>query len=84
VAEDLPVNVQPFGSTTDVPSWAIDFGNGFYIEVLNDSTQGIYYRSCSPGGAICRYSYDFWRAKTYLYHMMPPMADPKFHAPSSI
>lgn len=84
MAEDLRANVQLFGSTTDVPSWAIDFGNGFYIEVLNDSTQGVYYRSCSRGGAVCRYSDDFCRAKTYLYHMMPSMADPKFHAPSSI
>ena len=55
MAEDLPANARPFGSTTDVPGWAIDFGNGFYIEILNDDTQGVYYRACSPGGAICRY-----------------------------
>ena len=72
MAEDLPVNAPLSGSTTDVPSWAIDFGNGFYIEILSDSKQGICYRSCSPGGAVCRYSDDFWRAKTYLYHMMEP------------
>jgi hypothetical protein len=84
VAEDLQASARRSGSTTDVPSWAIDFGDGFYIEVLRDNTRGIYYRSCAPGGAICRYSDDFWRAKTYLYHMMPPMADLRFHAPSSI
>jgi len=72
VAEDLPANARRSGSTTDVPSWAINFGNGFYIEILHDSKQGVYYRSCSPGGATCRYSDDFWRAKTYLYHMMEP------------
>lgn len=72
MAEDLPANARPFGSTTKVPSWAIDFGDGFYVEILRDSKQGVYYRSCSPGGAICRYSDDFWRAKTYLYHMMEP------------
>jgi len=72
VAEDLPANARPSGSTTEVPSWSIDFGGGFYIEVLREEGQGISYRSCCPGGAICRYSDDFWRAKTYLYHMMKP------------
>lgn len=72
MAEDLPVSARPSGSTTNVPDWAIDFGNGFYIEILNDEKQGIFYRSCSPGGAICRCSEDFWRAKNYLYHMMNP------------
>lgn len=72
MAEDLPVNARPSGSTTNVPDWAIDFGNGFYIEILKDEKAGVFYRSCSPGGAICRYSQDFWRAKTYLYHMMNP------------
>lgn len=72
MAVDLPDNVQPSGSRTDVPDWAINFGNGFYIEILNDEKQGIFYRSCTPGGAVCRYSEDFWRAKTYLYDMMNP------------
>jgi hypothetical protein len=84
VAEDSQVNVLRFGSTIEIPSWAIDFGEGFYIEVLREEGRGIYYRSCCPGGAVCRYSDDFWRAKTYLYHMMPSMADPRFRAPSSI
>jgi len=72
VADDLPANARPSGSTTEIPCWAIDFGNGFYVEVLKDRKENIYYRSCSPGGAICRYSDDFWRAKTYLYQMMNP------------
>lgn len=72
MADDLPVNARPSGSTTNVPDWAIDFGEGFYIEVLRDSKGKINYRSCARGGAICRYSDDFWRAKTYLYQMMSP------------
>ena len=72
MAEDLPANARRSGSTTNVPSWAIDCGGGFYIEILRDENQSISYRSCGPGGAICRYSNDFWRAKTYLYHMMEP------------
>ena len=72
MVEDLPANARPFGSTIEIPCWAIDFGEGFYIEILRDEKQSIRYRSCSPGGAVCRYSDDFWRAKTYLYHMMNP------------
>ena len=72
MAEDLLANARLSGSTTEIPSWAIDFGDGFYIEILRDNKQGVHYRSCSPGGAICRYSDDFWRAKTYLHHMMEP------------
>lgn len=72
MAEDSRVSVLRFGSTIEIPSWAIDFGGGFYIEVLREEGRGIFYRSCSPGGAICRYSEDFWRAKKYLYHMMNP------------
>jgi hypothetical protein len=68
VAEDSLVNARLSGLTIKV----LDFGNGFYIEVLNDKKKGIYYRSCMPGGAICRYSDDFWRAKTYLHQMMNP------------
>lgn len=83
MAEDSQASALHSGSTTEVPSWAIDFGNGFYIEILRDNKQGVHYRSCTPGGAICRYSDDFWRAKTYLYQMMPPMADPGFHSPSN-
>ena len=72
MADDLPANARPSGSTTNVPSWSIDFGNGFYIEILKDYKDRVYYRSCMPGGSICRYSNDLWRAKTYLYQMMNP------------
>lgn len=68
MAEDSRVNARPSGSTIEV----LDFDNGFYIEVLDDKEKGVYYRSCMPGGAICRYSDDLWRAKKYLHQMMNP------------
>jgi len=44
-----------------------DFADGCYIETLIDSRTGEpMYRSCSPGGAICRYSLDLWQAQIYV------------------
>jgi len=56
----------------EVPAGSIDFGNGCYIEILLNSESEVIFRSCSRGGAICRYSNDFWHAKTYIYQMMSP------------
>lgn len=44
-----------------------DFADGCYIETLIDKHTGEpMYRSCSPGGAICRYSSDLWQAQVYV------------------
>jgi hypothetical protein len=69
-AEDvLQVNAVPTGPT-DVPQGAWDCGEGYFIETLYDDHLGEpYYRSCSPGGAICRYSSDLWQAEMYIKHL---------------
>lgn len=44
-----------------------DFDDGYYIETLLDKRTGeTMYRSCAPGGAICRYSSDLWQAQIYV------------------
>ena len=69
-AEDvLQVSAVPTGPT-DVPQGAWDCGEGYFIETLYDDRLGEpYYRSCSPGGAICRYSSDLWQAEMYVKHL---------------
>lgn len=55
---------------TPPPDDAMDYGDGYYIETLHDNKlQEVYYRSCSPGGAICRYSSDLWQAEIYIKHL---------------
>ena len=59
MAVDSQANAAPIGR--------IDYDDGFYIETLIDSRLGEpMYRSCSPGGAICRYSSDLWQAQLYV------------------
>lgn len=58
VADDLQASAHASGR--------IDCGNGAYIETLYDDRTGEpYYRTCSKGGAICRYSSDLWQAQIY-------------------
>ncbi len=40
-----------------------DFGDGRFIENLQDDQGRIYYRAC--GGGICRYCEDLWQAHLY-------------------
>lgn len=55
-------NAAPIGRT--------EYEDGFYIETLIDERTGEpYYRSCTHGGAICRYSSDLWQAELYLQHL---------------
>lgn len=42
---------------------------GVTIEQLQNDKGDIYYRTCSPGGAICRYCEDYWQATIYAGHM---------------
>lgn len=54
----------------EIPQGATDCGDGYYIETLYDPrTMEPYFRSCSPGGAICRYSSDLWQAQIYVEHL---------------
>lgn len=58
MVEDSQANVQPIGRT--------ECANDAYIETLYDERTGEpYYRTCSKGGAICRYSSDLWQAQIY-------------------
>ena len=62
MAIDSQANAAPIGR--------IDYDDGFYIETLIDSRLGEpMYRSCTPGGAICRYSSDLCQAELYLQHL---------------
>jgi hypothetical protein len=62
VAVDLQANAAPIGR--------IDYDDGFYIETLIDCRLGEpMYRSCTPSGAMCRYSSDLWQAELYLQHL---------------
>lgn len=64
VAEDLQINAQHSGQTE-----IIECDNGSYIETLYDKISGEpYYRTCSKGGAICRYSSDMWQAQIYAQY----------------
>jgi hypothetical protein len=69
VEDVLQVSAVPTGPT-DVPQGAWDCGEGYFIETLYDDRLGEpYYRSCSPGGALCRYSSDLWQAEMYVKHL---------------
>ncbi len=65
VADDLQANA-PASGEVEIPEDAMDCGNGVYIETLFDERSGEpYYRTCSKGGALCRYSSDLWQAQIY-------------------
>ena len=68
---DLRANARRSGPMTKVPSGAIDYGQGFFIEIVCSVSGNVSFRSCTPGGAICRYSCDLWQADAYLRQMMP-------------
>lgn len=64
VADDSQINAQHSGQTE-----IIECENGAYIETLYDKRTGEpYYRTCSKGGAICRYSSDLWQAQVYAQY----------------
>lgn len=47
----------------------MDCGDGVYIETLfEDGSNEPYYRTCSKGGATCRYSSDLWQAQIYAQY----------------
>lgn len=60
--ENLQANAAPTGR--------IDHEDGYFIELLTCQHTGEpMYRSCSLGGAICRYSSDMWQAELYVQHL---------------
>ena len=61
VADDLQPNARTTGRT--------DFEDGFYIETFVNEKGELVFRSCTPGGAVCKYSYDAWHAERYLNHL---------------
>jgi hypothetical protein len=68
VVDDSQTNA-PASGQTEIPEDALDCGNGIYIETLFDDRSGEpYYRTCSKGGAICRYSSDLWQAQIYAQY----------------
>ena len=68
MADDLQINA-PASGQIEVPGDALDCGNGIYIETLFDERSGEpYYRTCSKGGAVCRYSSDLWQAQIYAQY----------------
>lgn len=52
----------------EVPDGAMDCGDGFFIVQEYEPCGEVRYRSCTPGGAICRYSNDLWQAQIYIGH----------------
>ena len=56
-------------SLSGVPEGATDCGDGFYIEQSTEPCGEPRYRSCSPGGAVGRYSNDLWQAQIYIEHL---------------
>ena len=46
----------------------MDCGDGFFIVQEYEPCGEVRYRSCTPGGAICRYSNDLWQAQIYIGH----------------
>mgnify|MGYP000085092598 CR=1 FL=1 len=56
-------------SLSAIPADATDCGDGFYIEQSTEPCGEPRYRSCSPGGAIGRYSNDLWQAQIYIEHL---------------
>lgn len=53
----------------DLPEGAIDCGDGYYITQDYEPCGEPRYCSCSPGGAVCRYSNDLWQAQIYVEHL---------------
>ena len=45
-----------------------DLPDGITIEQIQNDKGDIYYRTCSAGGAICRYCEDYWQATIYVEH----------------
>lgn len=52
----------------ELPPGAIDCGDGFFIVQDYEPCGEPRYMSCTPGGAICRYSNDLWQAQIYIEH----------------
>jgi hypothetical protein len=52
----------------DIPAEALDCGDGFFIVQEYEPCGEVRYRSCTPGGALCRYSNDLWQAQIYIEH----------------
>tara|TARA_B100001939_G_scaffold44630_1_gene34423 strand:+ start:1652 stop:1891 length:240 start_codon:yes stop_codon:yes gene_type:complete len=68
VAEDSQASAHVSGPI-EIPEGAMDCGNGVYIETLfEDGSNEPYYRTCSKGGATCRYSSDLWQAQIYAQY----------------
>ena len=68
MADDSQISAQHSGQT-EIPDGAMDCGNGIYIETLFEEQSGEpYYRTCSKGGAMCRYSSDLWQAQIYAQY----------------
>lgn len=68
MADDSRTNA-PVSGQTEIPENAIDCGNGIYIETLfEEGSSEPYYRTCSRGGAVCRYSSDLWQAQIYAQY----------------
>ena len=64
MADDSQINAQHSG-----PIDIMELENGAYIETLYDGVTGEpYYRTCSRGGALCRYSSDLWQAQIYAQY----------------
>ena len=42
--------------------------DGITIEQLQNDKGDTYYRTCSAGGAVCRYCEDYWQATIYAGH----------------
>lgn len=68
VVEGLQVSAAATGQI-EIPQDAMDCGNGVYIETLfEEGSNEPYYRTCSRGGATCRYSSDLWQAQIYAQY----------------
>lgn len=68
VVEDSQASAVASGQI-EIPEDAMDCGNGIYIETLfEEGSNEPYYRTCSRGGATCRYSSDLWQAQIYAQY----------------
>lgn len=68
VVEDSQASAVVSGQI-EIPEDAMDCGNGIYIETLfEEGSNEPYYRTCSRGGATCRYSSDLWQAQIYAQY----------------
>ena len=50
----------------EIPTDAIDCGNGYYIIQGVDARGEAIYKSCKPKGEVCRFSWDYWQAIMYV------------------